>query len=61
MKGLQKIFLAKGETKNVTITVNASAFKFYNSQLHYIAEPGEFILSADPNSRDLQSLSVKYK
>ncbi|MCB7482573.1 beta-glucosidase BglX [Christiangramia sediminis] len=42
LKGFQKITLKKGESKTVTFTVTAEDLKFYNSQLEYVFEPGEF-------------------
>lgn len=42
LKGFQKISLKKEESKTVKFTVSAGDLKFYNSQLEYIAEPGEF-------------------
>jgi beta-glucosidase len=35
--------------------------KFYNSELKYIAEPGEFELMVGPNSRDVQTLRINYR
>ncbi|MBS1920634.1 MAG: beta-glucosidase BglX [Bacteroidetes bacterium] len=42
LKGFQKIFLKKGESKNVNFTLDVNTLKFYNSDLKYVAEPGNF-------------------
>ena len=42
LKGFEKIFLKKGETKTVSFTISQEDLKFYNSELEFIAEPGEF-------------------
>ena len=42
LKGFQKIFLKKGETKTVTFEISANDLKFYNSELKYVSEPGKF-------------------
>lgn len=42
LKAFKKIMLKKGESKTVTFTVTAEDLKFYNSQLKYVFEPGEF-------------------
>ena len=42
LKGFQKIELKKGETKTVTFEITAEDLKFYNAQLDFVAEPGEF-------------------
>uniref|UniRef100_UPI00404B21A0 beta-glucosidase BglX n=2 Tax=Flavobacterium sp. TaxID=239 RepID=UPI00404B21A0 len=42
LKGFEKIFLKKGETKTVSFTISQEDLKFYNSELEFIAEPSEF-------------------
>ncbi|WP_299154781.1 beta-glucosidase BglX [uncultured Christiangramia sp.] len=42
LKGFQKISLKKGESKTVTFEITEEDLKFYNSQLEFVAEPGEF-------------------
>ncbi len=42
LKGFKKVFLKKGESKKVEITLSPDDLKFYNSQLNFVAEPGEF-------------------
>jgi beta-glucosidase len=42
LKGFQKINLKKGEKQTVTFEISAEDLKFYNSDLQFIAEPGEF-------------------
>lgn len=40
--GFEKIFLKKGESKEVQFEISAQDLKFYNAQLEHVAEPGEF-------------------
>jgi len=42
LKGFQPVFLKAGESKRVTFTLDTNALKFYNQQMIYAAEPGEF-------------------
>ncbi len=42
LKGFEKIFLKKGETKKVTFTMGVDDLRFYNDKLEYIYEQGEF-------------------
>ena len=42
LKGFQKIYLKKGEKQTVTFEISAEDLKFYNSDLQFVAEPGEF-------------------
>lgn len=53
LKGFERISLKKGESKVVSFTINADLLKFYNSNLDYVCEPGEFNVMIGPNSRDL--------
>nr|WP_231495079.1 beta-glucosidase BglX [Prevotella sp. P6B1] len=57
LKGFERIHLQKGETKTVHFTIDEEKLKFYNSDLQYVSEPGEFQLMVGPNSRDVQTLS----
>ncbi|MCB0372085.1 MAG: beta-glucosidase BglX [Muricauda sp.] len=50
LKGFQKVSLKKGEHKEVTITLSADDLKFYNGQLNFVAEPGEFQVFVGTNS-----------
>jgi beta-glucosidase len=54
LKGFQKISLKAGESKEVTFTIKESDLKFYNSNLKYVAEPGDFKLFIGANSRDVK-------
>lgn len=42
LKGFKKIFLKKGESQTVTFTLTPEDLKFYDTQMNYIYEPGEF-------------------
>ncbi|WP_375586922.1 beta-glucosidase BglX [Flagellimonas aurea] len=50
LKGFQKVMLKKGESKEVTITLSADDLKFYNAQLEFVSEPGEFEVFVGTNS-----------
>lgn len=59
LKGFQKIKLKAGESKKVNFTIGVNDLKFYNSELKFIAEPGEFKLFIGGNSRDVQEANFK--
>ncbi|MGB7843276.1 MAG: beta-glucosidase BglX [Salinimicrobium sp.] len=42
LKAFQKIALKKGESKTVTFTITPEDLKFYNYDMEYVNEPGEF-------------------
>lgn len=52
LKGYQKIMLKKGESKEVVFKLTGEDLKFFNSQLKWVNEPGEFRVYVGPNSRD---------
>ncbi|HVI44920.1 MAG TPA: beta-glucosidase BglX [Chitinophaga sp.] len=54
LKAFQKIMLKAGETKEVTFQLTTEDLKFYNADLQYIYEPGEFKVMVGSNSRDVQ-------
>ena len=54
LKGFQKITLKKGESKTVTFAVSVEDLKFYNSQLNFVAETGDFVVFVGTNSRDVK-------
>ena len=50
LKGFQKVMLKKGETKTLTFTISVEDLKFYNFNLDYVAEPGQFEVFIGTNS-----------
>ncbi|HEY4147676.1 MAG TPA: beta-glucosidase BglX [Chitinophagaceae bacterium] len=52
LKGFQKIFLRKGESKEVKFAITTETLKFYNSRLKWVYEPGDFNVFIGGNSRD---------
>ena len=54
LKGFQKIFLKKGEQKTVNFKIKVDDLKFFDNNLNYVAEPGNFKVYIGPNSRDVK-------
>jgi len=52
LKGFQKIAFKAGEKKTITFEITAEDLKFYNDQLQFVAESGEFEVFVGTNSRD---------
>ena len=42
LKGFQKVFLKKGETKSINFSITPNELKFYNDQVKSINEPGDY-------------------
>jgi len=60
LKGFQKVFLKAGETRNISFTITPEDLKFYNYDLRYDWEPGEFLVMIGGNSRDIKSATVEF-
>ena len=60
LKGFQKIELKPGETKTVTFNITPNDLKFYNYDLKYDWEPGEFQIMIGTNSKDVKSATVNW-
>ena len=54
LKGFQKVFIPKGQTKRIDFTLNVRDLGFWNNSMLYIVEPGSFEIMVGPNSEDLQ-------
>ncbi|NGM63747.1 beta-glucosidase BglX [Sphingobacterium sp. SGR-19] len=54
LKGFQKIFLKKGESRDVVFEIDVEDLKFYNNALEFVAEPGDFKLFIGTNSSDVK-------
>lgn len=61
LKGFQKVSLKPGESKNITFTISENDLKFYNSDLKFVAEPGDFKVFIGSNSRDVKEASFLLK
>ena len=61
LKGFERVFLAKGESREVSFEITAEALKFYNSALERVCESGEFIVMVGGSSEDTQSRSFVLK
>lgn len=61
LKGFEKIFLKPGESKTVSFTLTQDLLKFYDYNLNYVAEPGDFDIMIGGNSRDVKSARLTLK
>jgi beta-glucosidase len=60
VKGFQRITLASGETRTVAFDVTPEQLAFYDIDMVYRVEPGEFRLMVGSSSRDedLQTVTL---
>lgn len=61
LKGFQQVLLNGGETKTISFTLTANDLRFYNDQLQYIYEPGEFKLFIGSSSDQVKEVGFELK
>lgn len=63
LKGFQRVTLAPGETKTVSLEIAPEHLAFYDIDMNYVVEPGEFEILVGNSSRDqdLQRVLLRVK
>ena len=56
--GFQRVTLAPGETRNVSVTIEPRAFMLWNTAMKQVVEPGTFTIMTGPNSAEVQSVTL---
>ena len=54
LKGFRRIFLKKGESKQVTFTLGKEELSLYNMEMKQVVEPGEFKVMVGTASNDIR-------
>ena len=55
LNGFERIYLKPGQTRTVTFKIAPEMLKFYNYDLQYVIEPGDFQVMIGSNSRDVKT------
>lgn len=58
LKGFERVTLRKGETKQVTITLDEASLSYYDMQGRLFFEPGEFDIMVGGNSQDVKTKRI---
>lgn len=61
LKNFRKVMLQPGEEKEIAFEVTTEDLKFYNAELTYDWEPGEFEIQIGTNSRDVNKVGFIWK
>ncbi len=61
LKGFQKVFLRKGESKNLTFPLTTDDLAFYHPDLKKYYEPGEFVIFVGGNSEETMQKTIGVK
>ncbi|MBR0110601.1 MAG: beta-glucosidase BglX [Bacteroidales bacterium] len=59
LKGFDKVLLQPGETKTVSFEIDVDALSFWNQEMEYVAEPGEFKVYIGGDSRTVNEASFE--
>ncbi len=60
LKGFEKVFLKKGESKKITFNISPEDLKFYNNSLKYDWEAGEFELMIGTDSEQVSTKKISW-
>lgn len=55
LKGFEKVFIKAGESKTVSFKITPELLKFYDYDLNYVFEPGDFDIMVGTNSHDVKT------
>lgn len=59
LKGFRKVHLEPGASAQVEFTLTKEDLSYYNHDLQWICEPGDFEIMIGPNSRDTEGVSLR--
>lgn len=59
LKGFYKVFFKKGEAKQLTFTLTNEDLKFYDKDMKWTFEPGDFKVFVGTNSQDVKEAAFK--
>lgn len=61
LKGFEKVFIKAGESKAVNFKITPEMLKFYDYNLNFVFEPGDFDVMIGGNSRDVKNARFTLK
>ncbi|HZH36826.1 MAG TPA: fibronectin type III-like domain-contianing protein, partial [Flavisolibacter sp.] len=61
LKGFQKIFLKKGESREIKFMITTEELKFFNADLKWVAEPGDFKVFIGTDSENVKEAAFILK
>jgi beta-glucosidase len=59
LKGFKRISLAPGESKVVEFTIDPSRLAFYDINMNYVVEPGNFDIMVGPSSKETKKVRLE--
>ncbi|MEO6733828.1 MAG: fibronectin type III-like domain-contianing protein [Ferruginibacter sp.] len=59
LKGFKKIWLDPGQSQTVTFTINPELLAFYDKDMKWVVEPGDFTIMVGTSSDKTDSVKLK--
>lgn len=61
LRRFEKLPLKKGESREISFTLTVEDLKFFNKDLKWVSEPGDFKIFVGPNSQEVKEASFTLK
>jgi beta-glucosidase len=61
LKGFERVTLQPGEKKTVSLPITPESLAFWNIDMQFVVEPGEFVIMVGPDSQNLQSATLSVR
>ncbi|WP_321346135.1 glycoside hydrolase family 3 N-terminal domain-containing protein [uncultured Draconibacterium sp.] len=58
LKGFEKVWLKQGESQTVKFSITLELLAFYDVDMNWIVEPGDFTIMVGSSSRDVKSIKL---
>jgi beta-glucosidase len=58
LKGFERLTLQPGETRTVRLEITPAHLAFWNIDMKFVVEPGDFLIMVGPNSQDVRSVRL---
>ena len=59
LKGFKKIWLDSGQSQTVTFTVSPELLSFYDTDMKWVLEPGDFTIMVGTSSDKTDTIKLK--
>src|SRR4051812_22916738 len=58
LKGFQRVTLQPGERRTISLPIATSSLAFWNIDMEFVVEPGEFVIMVGPDSQHVQCATL---
>jgi beta-glucosidase len=61
LKGFERVTLQPGQTKTISLPITPESLAFWNIDMEFVVETGEFLIMVGPDSQNLQSVTLSVR